>query len=100
YKTLLDADKKIIGFDSIRFSSLISKDSFLARASYQTDFIEFHAGKGRILGLNREIKEKDTIWLANRIELDQFNMEVERDKRKPEDTVSYRNMLPGLIKKI
>lgn len=100
YKTLLDADKKIIGFDSISYSSLISKDSFLSRAPYQTDFIEFNAGKGSILGLDRQIREKDTVWLANRIELDQFQMQVDRDKRRPEDSVQYRPMLPGLIQKI
>lgn len=100
HKMLADADKKIIGFDSIRFSSLISKDSFLSRAPYQKDFIEFNAGKGRVIGLERQIREMDTIWQANRIEMDKFQMQVDRDKRKPEDSILYRPLLPGLIKKI
>ncbi len=95
-----DADKKLIGVDSIRSASLISRDSFFSKEPFQTDFIEFSAGKTRIVGFNREIEQKDTIWKANRLEMDQFKMNVDRDKRLPLDSISYRPMLPGLIQKL
>lgn len=96
----LNADHQTIELDSIRFMSTISKDSFFRQAPWQTDFIEFSAGKSRILGFAREIISHDTIWKANRLELDQLNLMVERDKRVPADSVSYRPMLPDQIRKI
>lgn len=96
----VNADQKILGFDSIRFSNLLSKDSFFKQSEYQTDFIEFTAGKSRILGYERTFPGSDTLWKANRIEFDQFHLMVDRDKRLPVDTVSYRPLLTDLIKNI
>lgn len=96
----INADQKTIGFDSIQFTSLLSKDSFFKQAPYQTDFIEFTAGKSRIMGFDREINGVDTLWKANRIELNQFYLNVDRDKRLPLDSIQYRPLLADMIRKI
>ncbi len=96
----INADQKIAGFDSIRFTSQITRDSFFKQSSFQSDFIEFTAGKSRVIGYDREINGMDTLWKANRIEFDQFQMTVDRDKRLPQDSIEYRPLLTDLIKKI
>ncbi len=96
----INADQKIIGLDSIRFTSQIAKDSFFKQSLYQTDFIEFTAGKSRVVGYDRGIIGMDTLWKANRIEFDQFHMNIDRDKRLPQDSIEYRPLLTDLIQKI
>lgn len=98
WKPQANADNKRISLDSVQFKQLVDRTTYFSSHPYQTDYIEFSAGKSHIIGFDRTINNEDTLWKAHRMEFDKFNLEVARDKRYPMDSISYRPLLTDLIK--
>jgi hypothetical protein len=96
-KLKVDADKKKISFDSLNWISNISRDSFFAAMQYQTDLIQMKTGPGTVQGYRMSDLGVDTIWHVDAFSLSAMDLLVERDKRKPADSISYRPMLTGIL---
>lgn len=96
----VDAGQKQIRFDSLQWTSSLSRDSFFRAAGVQKDFIQLHTGAGEINNYEMIPLVIDTAWKIGQLTLRDMRLLVERDKRFPADTVSYRPLLAGALAKI
>ena len=87
-------------WDSLELTNRLSRDSFFARQPYEKDYITFSTGKLRADDLRPVIFGKDTTVYMRKLTLDPMYLMVERDKRMPDDTISYRPLLVQTLKKI
>lgn len=96
----LNTAEQYLTWDSLAFVNRVPRDSFFARQPYEKDYITLHTGKLRMDDLRPEIFGRDTAVNIRKLTVDPFDMRVERDKRMPDDTISYRPLLAGMLKKL
>ncbi|GAO44946.1 hypothetical protein [Flavihumibacter petaseus] len=93
----VESTDKEIAFDSLSWTSNLSRDSFFKAAGVQKDFIQMRTGAGKLSGYEMIRLDNDTAWKISRLELDRLNLLVERDKRFPTDSVRFRPLLSGSL---
>ncbi|MFT4023870.1 MAG: hypothetical protein QM664_08835 [Flavihumibacter sp.] len=96
----VDAGKKQIRFDSLQWTSSLTRDSFFRAAGVQKDFIQLQTGAGEINNYEMVPQTTDTAWKLGQLTVRDMRLLVERDKRYPADTVGYRPLLAGALVKI
>jgi len=100
YQLKVNSDKKQISFDSLHWIGTITRDSFFKAAKVQKDFVNLHVGQGILSGYEMIDRGKDTVWSINQLNLFDLNALLERDKRYPMDTVSFRPLMTGMLQEI
>ncbi|HQD08227.1 MAG TPA: hypothetical protein PLQ65_01085 [Flavihumibacter sp.] len=93
----VDAGRKRISFDSLQWTSSLTRDSFFRAAMVQKDFIQLQTGAGEISNYEMIPLVVDTAWKLGQLAVKDMRLLVERDKRYPNDTVRYRPLLAGAL---
>lgn len=88
---------KQIRFDSLQWTSNITRDSFFRASGVQKDFMQLRTGAGKITGYEMIPLLVDTAWKISQLQLKGLDLLVERDKRFPTDSVKYRPLLAGML---
>ncbi len=96
----VDTREGYFTWDSLELTNRLSRDSFFARQPFEKDYITFSTGKLRADDLRPVVYGKDTTVYMRKLTLDPLHLKVERDKRMPDDTVSYRPLMVQMLKKI
>ncbi|MCG7855942.1 hypothetical protein [Flavihumibacter sp.] len=89
-----------LSFDSLSWSSDLTREDFFQNQPFQTDLIQLSSGIGVINGLKMLPSSNDTVWKMNRLDLTNLNLQVDRDKRVPRDSISYRPLLAKTLQNI
>ncbi len=95
-----DTEAGYLTWDSLEVTNRISRDSFFQRQPFEKDYITISTGKLRADDLRPVIFGQDTTVYMRKLTLDPLYLKVERDKRMPDDTVTYRPLLVQTLKKI
>ena len=96
----MNARQEYFEMDSFSFINRIPRDSFWLQQPFEKDYLTFKSGMVRMFGLKPIIKNGDTVVYARKISFNPMNFKVERDKRRPNDTISYRPLLANSLMKI
>ena len=100
HKFSVDTREGYLTWDSLEVTNRLSRDSFFSRQPFEKDYITFSTGRLRADDLRPVIFGKDTTVYMRKLTLDPLYLKVERDKRMPDDTVTYRPLLVQTLKKI
>lgn len=98
----LDYDKttKMFSLDSFAFHPTASRDSFIAKHPYQTDYITIRTGEITAGPFEIDRYFTDTVINAGTLNLNDLSMQIYRDKRKPARENLVKPLPVNLIKKI
>jgi hypothetical protein len=96
----VDAERQFLKWDSLTIVNRTPRDIYFAEQPFEKDYITMSTGKVRADELKPVIFYKDTTVYIRKLSIDPLDFKVERDKRRPDDTVSYRPMLAGMFKKL
>ena len=100
HKFSVDTKEGYLIWDSLEITNRLSRDSFFARQPFEKDYITFSTGRLRADDLRPVIYGRDTTVYLRKLTLDPMYLKVERDKRMPDDTVSYRPLMVQMLKKV
>jgi hypothetical protein len=81
---------RLLSLDSFSYHPTQSRDSVIAKSSYQLDYITFHSGNLKVSDFNLEKYEKDSALQASSIHVTRPVITIYRDKKPP--------FLGGIIK--
>ena len=99
YHIVANLPASTFGLDSFSLVNKMSRDSFFADQLIQKDYITIRSGAIRATDVNLVKAEKDTGITINRLSLDHFFIQPERDMRRPVDS-TFKPLLTGMIQKI
>ncbi len=100
HKFSVDTKAGYLMWDSLEITNRISRDSFFARQPYERDYITASTGRLRADDLRPVIYENDTTVYMRKLTIDPLYLKIERDKRMPDDTVTYRPLMVRMLKRI
>lgn len=84
WKNLLySQSNQSLSIDSFMYQPALSRDSFIANAPGQTDYIHGVLKKIEIDGINLSAFQQDSIFAARKVSINDPELQVYRDKRKP-----------------
>jgi len=95
-----DAKDKEMTLDSFVYHPTLSRDSFIAAAPFQTDYISFYSGPAKFTGFDLEQYNKDSVFQANTISFKRPQINIYRDKRAPFRGGIIKVLPTEMIKKI
>lgn len=72
-----------LSLDSFSYRPALSRDSFIAKAPGQIDYMHALLKNITIAGIDLEALEQDSIFKARSVVVDGSNLDIYRDKRKP-----------------
>jgi hypothetical protein len=87
-------------WDSLVVINRISRDSFWRMQPFEKDYFTFSTGRLRADQLKPVLFGGDTAVSVRKLTVDPLNFKVERDKRMPDDTVTYRPLLTRMLKRL
>jgi len=100
YNVSADIGHKSFTVDSFRMRSKISRDSMFALQQVEKDIFTVSSGKISAGGVSTVRYRSDTGFAVHNISIDSLQLKVERDKRRPDDTISYRPLLAKMLERI
>lgn len=100
YNVSADVGHKSFTIDSFSMRSKISRDSMFALQQVEKDIFTVSSGKISAGGVSTVRYRSDTGFAVHNINIDSLQLKVERDKRRPDDTVSYRPLLAKMLERI
>ena len=101
YNAAYDNTSRTLRIDSLQYHPLLSLDSSLAHAKYQSDYTTIQTGAVTISGLNAEQYEKDSSFIADAITISNPLITFYRDKLPPNSPFKKAKPLPvDMIKNI
>src|SRR5439155_26665205 len=83
YNAGYNAQDKVMTLDSFVYHPLRSRESVMTSTPYQTDYITFQSGPLKFTGFDLERYNKDSVFIANAINIYRPVITVYRDKRPP-----------------
>ena len=83
YNAEFNSGKKTLSLDSFEYHPTQSRDSVMAQAAYQTDYITLKTGNLLLTDFNLEKYEKDSALIANTMQITNPIITVYRDKKPP-----------------
>lgn len=92
--------QEYLEWDSLVVLNRISRDSFWRMQPFEKDYFTFSTGRLRADQLRPVLYGGDTTVYIRKLTVDPLNFKVERDKRMPDDTVTYRPLLTRMLKKL
>jgi hypothetical protein len=95
-----DLKNRKLSADSFRIENKIMRDSFFANQSYQKDYLSFRSGPIELHDFEIQKQEKDTGLSLKSLHIKNLFLMAERDKLRPEDTITLKPMFVDLVKKI
>jgi len=87
-------------WDSLEITNRLTREEFWAKQPFEKDYLTVSTGRMRADDLRPVIYGSDTTVYVRKLTIDPLYIKVERDKRMPDDTVSYRPLLARTLKKI
>lgn len=100
YNTAYDKNTRIFTTDSFYYRPADNRETFIAKAQYQTDYIFAKAGAITIGPLNIDTYIKDTVLKMGVVTITNGFMYDYRDKRQPREPGIIRSLPVNLLKKI
>lgn len=92
-------DEKLI-IDNIIFENKLGKYEYMREFEKETDWIYLHQGRLEVSGMDFKTYFSSSAIHAKRLYLENPELEVFRDKRKPEDKVRRPKMIHQIIKSL
>ncbi|MGZ8538959.1 MAG: hypothetical protein ACXWV9_11885, partial [Flavisolibacter sp.] len=83
YNAEFNSGKKTLSLDSFEYHPTQSRDSVMAHAAYQTDYITLKTGNLLLTDFNLEKYETDSAIIANTMQITNPVITVYRDKKPP-----------------
>jgi hypothetical protein len=96
----VNTEQEYMEWDSLSLVNRMDRDLSFALQSHEKDYITLRTGRVRADDLKPVIFGRDTTVYIRKLTLDPLDLKVERDKRVPDDTVSYRPLLARMFRKI
>jgi len=100
YNTAYDKNTKVLSADSFSYRPVDDRETFIANAPYQTDYIIAKTGAIHIGPFNVDSYIKDTVLEMGVISVSNVYMTDYRDQRKPREPGVVRSLPVNLLKKI
>jgi hypothetical protein len=100
YNAGYDANSKTLSLDSFAYHPTQPRDTMLARASYQVDYITFQSGPIALTGFNLDDYKRDSALVANTVTVTQPVITIYRDKLPPRRTGIIKPLPVDMIKRI
>ena len=83
YNLSLNKSANTLTLDSLNFSPVMDRDSFMKTKQFQSTYLKFHSGKININGIDFARLLKDTLFYSPKIMLSDFHLVAYKDKRLP-----------------
>jgi hypothetical protein len=96
----LNTDRQFLEWDSLEVQNRISRDSFFASHPFEKDYITFSTGRIRAYDLKPVLYRNDTAIYIRKLSVDPLQFKVERDKRRPDDTLAYRPLMTRMLRRL
>lgn len=100
YNVSADIGRKSFTVDSFRMVNKINRDSMFAMQPVEKDIFTVSSGKISAGGVSTVRYKSDTGFAVHLMSIDSLRLKVERDKRRPDDTISYRPLLAKMLERI
>ncbi|HEY1115099.1 MAG TPA: hypothetical protein VGE66_16125 [Chitinophagaceae bacterium] len=100
YNAGYNADNKTLSLDSFTYHPTQSRDTVVARAPYQTDYITFKSGPVTLTDFNLDDYKRDSALIANTVTIDKPVITIYRDKLPPRLTGVIKPLPVDMIKRI
>lgn len=98
YNASASRQNRTVKFDSLSLLPVLGRDSFWARQPWEKDYITLKTGETEIRNFKPLVLfVKDSIAEIQSIRTKNLKLTADRDKRFPDDTVSYRPLLADQI---
>lgn len=95
-----DTEKGFLQWDSLLVQNRTPREQFFREQGVEKDYFSFSTGRLRAEDLRPLLIGGDTIAYARKLLVDPLHLRVERDKRLPDDTIRYRPLLAGMLKRL
>ena len=92
--------RQFLEWDSLEVQNRVSRDSFFASQPYERDYFTFSTGRIRAYDLKPILFRNDTAIYIRKLLVDPLDLTVERDKRRPDDTVAYRPLMTRMLRRL
>jgi len=96
----VNTEEEYLEWDSLALVNRRERDLYFALQQYEKDYFTLHTGRVRADDLKPVIYGGDTTVYIRKLTIDPLNLTVERDKRVPDDTVTYRPLFARMARKI
>ena len=100
YNAEYSSDKKMLSLDSFQYQPTRHRDSVMARAQFQTDYITLKTGSLVMDGFDLERFEKDSSLIAENITITDPLITVYRDKAPPFQSGMLKPLPVDMIRRI
>ncbi|PZF71799.1 AsmA family protein [Taibaiella soli] len=100
YNVSVDIAHKSFTVDSFTMRNKMSRDSIFAMQPVEKDVFTVSSGRISAGGVSTVRYMSDTGFAIHNMNIDSLKLKVERDKRRPDDTVSYRPLLAKMLERI
>lgn len=100
YNVSANLARNSFSLDSFTLRGKLPRDSAFALQPFEKDIFTITTGKINAIGVSTIQNNLDSGFAIRKINVDSLNLKVERDKRRPADTVSYRPLLARMIQRI
>lgn len=100
YNTAYDKNTRLFSADSFSYKPVADRDSYIAKAPYQTDYIIAKTGAIDIGPFNIDTYIKDTVLEMGVVNITDGFMTDYRDQRRPREPGVIRSLPVNLLKKI
>ncbi|WP_114748170.1 DUF748 domain-containing protein [Pleomorphovibrio marinus] len=93
-----NTDDKKLSIEKVILDNKMEKYEYIRQFDYETDWIELNQGKVEIEGMDFQAYIRERNLIGETLSLSGLELEVFRDKRKPEDTERRPDMIHEIIK--
>lgn len=100
YNAGYNAESKTLSLDSFTYYPTQPRDSAVARAPYQVDYITYKSGAVTLTDFNLEDYKRDSALIANTVTIDNPVITIYRDKLPPRRTGIIKPLPVDMIKRI
>lgn len=100
YRLNVHTEWRQLSWDSLNIFNRTPRDDYFKQFPFEKDYFTIKTGAFQANGLQPKVLNGDTVAYAQKIKIDPLFLNVERDKRMNDDTLSYRPLLAGLIKRL
>lgn len=100
YQLNVSTASTFLSWDSLHVLSRTPRDDYFKQFPFEKDYFTIRTGRLQAFDLKPLVNGADTIAYTRKLLIDPLWLKVERDKRIPDDTIQYRPLLAGMLKKI
>lgn len=100
YNAGYDAESKTLSLDSFAYYPTQPRDTVVARAPHQIDYITYKSGAVTLTDFNLEDYKRDSALIANTVTIDNPVITIYRDKLPPRRTGVIKPLPVDMIKRI